>query len=39
MKKKTFKLKPKKTTQVKAGQKITGKIRKIESNGEYNIKA
>ena len=26
MKKKTFKLKPKKTTQVNAGQKITGKI-------------
>ena len=26
MKKKTFKLKSKKTTQVKAGQKITGKI-------------
>tara|TARA_B100000927_G_C16352921_1_gene424048 strand:- start:381 stop:566 length:186 start_codon:yes stop_codon:yes gene_type:complete len=26
MKKKTFKLSPKKTTQVKAGQKITGKV-------------
>ena len=26
MKKKTFKLSPKKVTQVKAGQKITGKI-------------
>jgi len=26
MKKKTFKLSPKKSTQVKAGQKITGKV-------------
>ena len=26
MKKKTFKLNPKKSTQVKAGQKITGKV-------------
>ena len=26
IKKKTFKLSPKKTTQVKAGQKITGKV-------------
>ena len=26
MKKKTFKLSPKKTTKVKAGQKITGKV-------------